>query len=190
MLYKVEFRYRPGRNYPTGSKWADVHSDTGLPGNKDKAISVAQAQRAAWGHIADYRVVPAGPRELIYVAHPVGEQPLMNCFNALQWVRWLTANEPTRVYIAPWIAEVLAHLDVPNIVPGSEMWEKVLSNDEQVVDRCDGILLVGGRISVGMARERDRAMAAKSGKSVTDLSQYRSPNDLPDGFFLDPAYEE
>lgn len=137
-------------------------------------------------------------KEVIYVAHPVSGDPIGNSFKAIQWIKWLHEHDPSRVYVAPWVPEVLAFLPGgPSLTPadcaGKKLdpqgkagtWERALADDVEVLSRFDGVILVGGRISGGMARERDEAL--KLGKSVTDMSRFASPADLPKGFFLDEA---
>jgi len=125
-------------------------------------------------------------KPVVYVAHPVSGQPLVNCFKTIEWIRHLVTIDPSRIYIAPWLGEVLAF-------PGKagetyhRPWEIALADDEEVLSRFDEIILVGGRISVGMQRELDRAR--KDGKRITDMSKYASPSDLPEDFFLDPNEE-
>lgn len=115
-------------------------------------------------------------KPVFYMAHPVTGDIEENVRNAIKWIRWLTLEHPDRVYIAPWIAEVQAFLTT-KMTP--EFYDRVLSDDEEVVRHCDGILLVGGRISVGMARECDAAIAAR--KPMIDWHEYRSPADVPAG---------
>ncbi len=129
-------------------------------------------------------------KQLIYVAHPVSGAPYDNVMRTVAWINWFTHNDPTRIYIAPWIGEVLAFPGAKRpdgtIEPNYRPWTDALNDDEQVVSRFDGIILVGGRITEGMQRELD---CAKRGmKWVTDMSRYALPSDLPEGFELDPAY--
>ena len=113
-------------------------------------------------------------KEVWYIAHPVTGDPEGNCKKAIEWVRWLTLNEPSRVYIAPWVAEVLAFVgqDIPEA-----FYDRVLADDQDVVSRLDGILLVGGRISRGMQLEREAAQAHD--RCVADWSELAEPP--PDG---------
>ena len=112
-------------------------------------------------------------KQIIYVAHPVSGDVKANCDKVLQWLRWLTAADPSRIYIAPWVGEVLAHLDLDPIP--DDFYDRVLSDDEEVVSRCDGILLVGGRMSTGMTREL--AAARRADKAVFDMTGFSVADD-------------
>lgn len=124
-------------------------------------------------------------KPIIYVAHPVSGDVKANCDKVLKWLRWLTEVDPSRIYIAPWVGEVLAHLDQDPIP--ADFYDRVLSDDEEVVARLDGILLTGigndgpyrrenGFMkSTGMTREV--AAAALSGGVIYDLRQYASAED-------------
>lgn len=115
-------------------------------------------------------------KPVYYVAHPVTGDPRGNALRAIEWIKWLTLNDPSRVYIAPWVAEVLAFAD-ENCIP--EFYARVLADDQDVVRRLDGVLLVGGIISKGMALECDAAI--ERGLAIVDWSQYRNPADVPVG---------
>ncbi len=118
-------------------------------------------------------------KEIFYVAHKVSGDPVANAYKAIEWIRWLTLNHPQRIYVAPWVAEVLAFSgeDID-----AAFYDRVLTDDEEVVRRLDGILLVGGTLSVGMARELDSALEA--GKKVVDWHEYATPRDVPAEFSL------
>jgi hypothetical protein len=121
-------------------------------------------------------------KPIIYVAHPVTGDVKANCDKVLKWLRWLTEVDPTRIYIAPWVGEVLAHLDMDPIP--ADFYDRVLSDDEEVVARLDGILLTGIGLdgpyrrpngfmkSSGMTREV--AACAMRGGAVFDMSRYAS----------------
>jgi hypothetical protein len=96
---------------------------------------------------------------------------LANAENAKRWLRWFLDNDKARVYMLPWLAEVELSCEGP-VIP----WEEAITRDEEIVRRCDGVVLVGGRVSMGMARERDAALAA--GKKVRNLSMCRTPAQL------------
>lgn len=118
-------------------------------------------------------------KEVFYVAHPVSGDIDANISNVIGWINWLTLNDPSRVYVAPWVAEVLAFKNDPLVVQDNqatkEFYDRVLADDVEVVKRLDGILLVGGRVSEGMRRERDLGGA---GKTIQDWSYARTPADL------------
>lgn len=94
-------------------------------------------------------------RRLIYMAHPVAPTEMIttagNIRNALVWLSWLRRSFPETTFIAPWISVIqsLGNSDLP------ADREAGLVDDCTVVERCDGIVLVGERVSSGMARERD-----------------------------------
>lgn len=118
-------------------------------------------------------------KKVYYLAHPVSGNPTGNAYKAIEWIRWLTLNHPQKVFVAPWVAEVLAFAGE---VIDPAFYDRVLSDDEEVVRHLDGILLVGGTISTGMARECDAALAA--GKAIVDWHQYVAPSDVPREFVL------
>lgn len=121
-------------------------------------------------------------RPVVYLAHPVRTGPGLqeNLVNARAWLRWLFEHDPSRAYIAPWIAEVEGWIEAgkaedPAIV------EKALTDDEAVVAHCDAILLVGGYgVTQGMGREL--AVAEENDLGVALWTTYRSPSDVPEGF--------
>lgn len=112
-------------------------------------------------------------KPIVYVAHPVSGDVRANCDKVIGWLRWLTRVDPSRIYIAPWLGEVLAHVDLDPITP--DFYNRVLSDDEEVVARLDGIALFGGTMSNGMKREV--AVAAMHGKQVFDLLHFATPED-------------
>lgn len=128
-------------------------------------------------------------KPIIYVAHPVSGDVKANCDKVLKWLRWLTEVDPTRIYIAPWVGEVLAHLDLDPIP--ADFYDRVLSDDEEIVARLDGILLTGigdgpycrpnGFMkSSGMTREV--AAAALSGGVIFDMRKYATAEDAADDY--------
>ena len=111
-----------------------------------------------------------GGRKLWYLAHPVSGDEAANIKRAITWLRWLLEHDPTRVYIAPWVAEVQASLDTPgDPVP----YERGMMDDKEVLDRCDGIVLTGPAPSPGMLQEL--AWAATAGKQAIDLTGFTHP---------------
>jgi hypothetical protein len=70
---------------------------------------------------------------------------------AMKWLSWLRSSFPETTFIAPWIADIQSGADDSD--PAAR--ERGLVDCCAVVERCDGIVLVGPRISSGMARERD-----------------------------------
>jgi hypothetical protein len=118
-------------------------------------------------------------RPVFYMAHPVSEdietgvrgpenfKP--NCKKALAWLAWFMANDRTRVYIAPWLSEVQLVDDGMLVTT----YDEALRDDEEVVRRVDGLILVGGKITEGMRRER--VVAEGRGIQVIDCSMYILP---------------
>jgi len=103
---------------------------------------------------------------VIYVAHPLAaptsEERQRNRANAARWVAWVAAQGYAPV--ATWITL-------------SGQWEETEESREfgllidcTLVERCDAVWLVGGRISSGMRREADHALA--HGIPVVDLTHY------------------
>lgn len=100
-------------------------------------------------------------RHVLYVAHPLGAPDARgiqaNILRALRWLAWLRKTYPNITFIAPWIAAVLAGADDSD--PAAR--EAGLVDDCAVVERCDGIVLCGGRISSGMRREMEHRWGSR-----------------------------
>lgn len=92
-----------------------------------------------------------------YVAHPVSGDVVANLARARAWLAWLVSVVPDVAFSMPWMPYVEAlddkGPDDPNRVRG-------LRDDVAMVERCDGILLCGDRVSAGMQLELDTARAA------------------------------
>jgi hypothetical protein len=99
--------------------------------------------------------------KVIYLAHPLSGDVPGNLARAKRWLRWAQAAFASHAVIAPWIQAVELHDDDAN----AEHRERGLLRDEAVAARCDAVLLVGGRVSEGMARE------ARVAKAVIDLTR-------------------
>ena len=112
-------------------------------------------------------------KQIIYIAHPVSGDAKANALNCCDWVKWFVENDPTRVYIAPWVAEVLG---VGDAIVNQAFYDRILDDDMTVVARLDGIVAVGGKWSTGMRLERAAAFALH--KPVVDYTEFRTPNDL------------
>lgn len=95
-------------------------------------------------------------RKVIYVAHPVSGDVKENIARALRWLAYLRRTDRQNTYIAPWVAALMSGEDDAD--PTAR--ERGLIDCETVAARCDGIVLVGGRVSSGMAREREAVIAA------------------------------
>ena len=103
-------------------------------------------------------------RKIFYVAAPVSGDVTANMERALRWLKWLRNSDTANTYICPWIAALLSGEDDAD----PQARERGLVDCETVAMRCDGIVLVGGRISSGMERERQAALFALG--SVRDLT--------------------
>lgn len=123
-----------------------------------------------------------------------------NLDRAMRWLAWLRRSFPETTFIAPWIAAVLSGEDDAD--PAQR--EAGLRDAEAVIERCDGIVLVGPRISDGMRREMEhgqrrgsldwpsveRGIAAVTEFAVYDLTGYSAD---PPGVFEpddDGAHQE
>jgi hypothetical protein len=107
-----------------------------------------------------------------YIAHPVrplsGESLDANIEKALRWLEWALRRWPKDAAIAPWISECQLFDEADELVR-----EAGLRRCEAVVARCDELILCGGRISSGMARERK--VADYEGLNVVDMSELVEP---------------
>lgn len=86
---------------------------------------------------------------------------LNNINNAKQWLAWLIREYPSVTFIAPWIATLDGGGD-DDLDP--EQRERGLRDCCRAIRRCDGVVLVGGRVSDGMRRE------AENNPNVVDLT--------------------
>lgn len=123
--------------------------------------------------------IAAGPRFAVENGWGSDHAIRRNIDLALRWLAWLRRSFPQDTFIAPWIATVMSlHGD-----DSSELREAGLVDDCAVVERCDGIVLCGSRISSGMRREMapggHRVGLLRPGEpwSVFDLTvlQYKAP---------------
>ena len=155
--------------------------------SKNQAVdAIVRRCRQFKSQYTDYFVLGVAgtlSKPIVYLAHPVGKTPLANAFNAAKWLRWFITNDPSRIYVAHWIGEVLAFPEETG--EAHRDYEASLSDDVEVLCKFDEIVLVGGKISNGMQQELDRAK--QEHKRITDMSRFTLPSDLPEGFFLDPA---
>lgn len=101
--------------------------------------------------------------KVVYVAHPLGsgEDRERNRCNAAKWCAWLAKTYDVAP-VADWITL-------------SGEWDESPTNrdlglriDVELVKRCDEIIMVGGRVSPGMAIEANAARM--HGILVTDLT--------------------
>ncbi len=104
------------------------------------------------------------PGHIAYLAAPVHGDVPANLARALRWLKWLSDQAPETAIIAPWIAALMSGEDDNDQAARA----RGLAHDVMVVRRCDCIVLCGGRVSQGMAMERDAMIAA--GGEVHDLT--------------------
>ena len=108
-------------------------------------------------------------RRVVYLAHPVGAATVdgvrANLAAAKRWL-WELRKATDWSICAPWISGVEVALDA-GVAEGEER-KRGIPDNLAVVERCDAIVLVGGRVSIGMALERDHASAC--GLRVIDLT--------------------
>jgi hypothetical protein len=86
--------------------------------------------------------------KVVYLAHPLAGDVERNRRNAARWVAWATLHMGVAV-VADWI-----------VLTGElteEHRELGLRCDLALIERCDEVWLVGGRVSVGMAIEAKHA---------------------------------
>lgn len=99
--------------------------------------------------------------KVIYLCHPVSGDVPANLARAKRWVRWVESNHPVAV-VASWITECEIWDD-----DDPEQRAAGLIRDLAVLERCDEVWLVGGRISHGM--EIESAHARQHGIRVVSL---------------------
>lgn len=122
-------------------------------------------------------------KPIIYVAAPVTGDPQGNAQRAIRWVKWFVNEDPTRIYIAPWVAEVLGFLG-EELSPG--FYQRVLDDDVEVVSRLDGLVGIGGKWSGGMLQERVVPRVMR--RPLLDMTQFVEPEDVPATFNLEAAW--
>ena len=115
------------------------------------------------------------PKIVAYLAHPVGpgstiaelEARRNNIANALAWMHYLVDTTPWAISV-PWLPYV-------QVLDEGTYRDRGIADDLAGLERCDLCVLTGGRISAGMAAERDAAAAA--GLVIIDLTSlgYRPP---------------
>lgn len=87
------------------------------------------------------------------IAHEVRVKAALkaNLERAMRWLSWLRRSFPETTFIAPWISSIMAEADDSD----PKQREAGLVDCCAVVERCDGIVLCGGRIASGMRRETE-----------------------------------
>lgn len=98
-----------------------------------------------------------------YVAAPVSGDLDGNIARAKEWYAWLVEREPDVTFVMSWLVDVVTGNDLD-----PDRRERGLRDCEVIAGRCDGIVLVGGRRSVGMLREL--AACRDAGGWVADLT--------------------
>lgn len=78
-----------------------------------------------------------------------------NLKRAMRWLHWLRMSFQETTFIAPWIASVLAGADDHDPAQRSAG----IIDNLKVIERCDGIVLCGPRISSGMRMEMEHGMS-------------------------------
>jgi len=116
--------------------------------------------------------------EIVYLAHPLGGDVDANAARARRWLRWLMDTCPQYAFCCPWLPFVDVGYPDDKRGPGAidpdsmpEYRARCLRDDIAIAARCDGIVLVGDRVSPGMAQERDAVVA--SGGWVADLTIFK-----------------
>ena len=94
---------------------------------------------------------------LFFMAHPVGGAIAENLARSKRWLAYLFHEYREIVVVAPWLLD-LDVLPLDDSKP--EERERGLRRNMVSLQRCDGIILCGGRLSYGMAREREAARLA------------------------------
>ncbi len=129
------------------------------------AISSFQVERSRGEYEPDMKV---------FVAREARVHPALraNIDRAMAWLRWLRRSFPETTFIAPWIAAILSGEDDAD--PAQR--EAALRDDCAVIERCDGIVLCGARISEGMSRELQHGRSNSIGTfeiySLTSLTEF------------------
>jgi hypothetical protein len=88
----------------------------------------------------------------------------------MRWYRWARVRWPEDVIVCQWLLDLHAKTD-DDADPRQR--EAGLRRCEVQVARCDELILCGGRISSGMARERK--VADYEGINVVDMSELVEP---------------
>ena len=102
-------------------------------------------------------------RSLIYLAHPVSGDVAANLARARRWLLWCYRTRPDLAFVSQWIldCEILDDANPADRALG-------LEHGFAIIERCDEIWRVGGRISYGMALEG--AHGAEHGVRLVDMT--------------------
>jgi len=96
-----------------------------------------------------------------------------NIHRAMRWLAWLRRSFPETTFIAPWIANILAYGDDAYIAA----FERGGADACAVIERCDGIVLCGGRISDGMRKEMEHGAQSARGPGREVFAVYDMTGD-------------
>lgn len=91
-----------------------------------------------------------------------------NLDRAMAWLSWLRRSFPETTFIAPWICIVLSGDDDSD----PAVRERAMQDNFAVIERCDGIVLCGPRISEGMRREMEHGAASRADLYAEDFKVY------------------
>lgn len=112
---------------------------------------IRYAERAS-GHLPDWGV-------------SIGSVAInLNLQRAMRWLSWLRRSFPGTTFTAPWIASIMAGADDSDPVQR----QAGMADNFAIIERCDGIVLCGGRISDGMRREMEHRCGTRA--EVYDLT--------------------
>ena len=116
---------------------------------------------------------------MLFRSAPIEGGPTVaqNVENALAWIRAIVLAVPDFAVCAPWIPYVQVLPD--SGLPSCPIRARGMADDMAVLERCDAILLVGGRLSLGMVTEL--AHAFRIGIPSIDWSEHRTPTDCDVG---------
>lgn len=93
-----------------------------------------------------------------------------NVRRAMRWLVWLRRKFPGDTFIAPYVASILSGEDDAD--PAQR--EAGIVDTCATIERCDGIALVGGRLSLGMEREVIHGVGHRIGFAVFDFRAFGS----------------
>lgn len=130
-------------------------------------------------------------RALLYFAHPLGAVSKagldLNLAGAVRWFTWLRREFTETTFVAPWIGSVIAGDN--DFDPAHR--EQGLTDACAVIERSDGIVLCGDRLSSGMKVERDHG-AKRPAFEVYDLTRFGwgHPSDVLIDGMLHVTFEE
>lgn len=106
-----------------------------------------------------------------YMAHPVGAPDRagieLNLERAAMWLAFLMEAEPDAVITAPWLGPLIARVQ-DDANPAHRA--RGMRDNLVIAGRCDGIVLVGGRVTFGMHDELEAVVG--NGGRVSLLTSY------------------